>query len=314
VIPETRYAYSGDVAIAYQVVGEGERDFVLVPNWINQVEHLWNEPSVARWLRRLGGFGRLILFDRRGTGLSERVVPSLALEDQMEDVRAVMDAAGSGRATIVTLTEGSLMSLLFAATQPERVEAIVLCSPIAAYQRNEDVTWTFSSAERDAWFDQLESAWGTGRMMLYLAPSLADDERFVRWFAQLERLTGTPASFRRLRRSDSVDIRPVLGSITVPTLVASRSGSRARGSSRCPATTPCRWPATPRRSWTRSRSSSRDRDPSASRTGSSPPSCSPTSSIPRGSPPSWATGAGATCSPPITTSSRARSAATADGW
>ncbi|MFN8175281.1 MAG: adenylate/guanylate cyclase domain-containing protein [Solirubrobacteraceae bacterium] len=223
-IPETRYAYSGDVAIAYQVVGEGERDFVLVPNWINQVEHLWNEPSVARWLRRLGGFGRLILFDRRGTGLSERVVPSLALEDQMEDVRAVMDAAGSGRATIVTLTEGSLMSLLFAATQPERVEAIVLCSPIAAYQRNEDVTWTFSSAERDAWFDQLESAWGTGRMMLYLAPSLADDERFVRWFAQLERLTGTPASFRRLRRSDSVDIRPVLGSITVPTLVAQRNG------------------------------------------------------------------------------------------
>jgi len=224
VTPETRYAYSGEVAIAYQVVGEGERDFVLVPNWINQVEHLWEEPSVARWLRRLGTLGRLILFDRRGTGLSERIVPSLALEDQMEDVRAVMDAAGSDRATIITLTEGSMMSLLFAATQPERVDAIVLCSPIAAYRRNDEITWTFSPQERSQWFETLESEWGRGRMSVFLAPSLAHDERFIRWFAGLERLTGTPASFRRLRDSDSVDIRPVLGSIAAPVLVVQRTG------------------------------------------------------------------------------------------
>lgn len=223
--PETRYAYSGDIAIAYQVVGEGARDFVLVPNWINQIEHLWEEPSVARWLRRLTGFGRVILFDRRGTGLSERVVPSLALEDQMEDVRAVMDAAGSERATIVTLTEGSLMSLLFAASHPDRVEAVVLCAPIAAYLRNEDVTWTFSQRERDEWFGALETMWGTGQMSVHLAPSLAGDERFIRWFAGLERLTGTPAAFRRLRASDSVDIRPVLGTIGAPTLVVQRSGN-----------------------------------------------------------------------------------------
>ncbi len=222
---ETRYAYSGDVAIAYQVVGEGDRDLVLVPNWINQIEHLWNEPSVAHWLERLSGFGRLIMFDRRGTGLSERLVSSVALEDQMEDVRAVMDAAGSERATLVTLAEGSLMSLLFAASHPDRVEAMVLCSPIAAHVTNDEITWTFTPEERVAWFAGLEQAWGTGRMAAHLAPSLADDERFRLWFAALERLTTTPRGFRRLRESDCADIRPILASITVPTLILNRTGN-----------------------------------------------------------------------------------------
>ncbi len=222
---ETRYAYSGDVAIAYQVVGEGDRDLVLVPNWINQIEHLWTEPSIAHWLGRLAGFGRLILFDRRGTGLSERIVSSVALEDQMEDVRAVMDAAGSERATLVTLTEGSLMSLLFAASHPDRVDAMVLCSPIAAYVRNDDVSWAFTPEERVEWFAALERGWGTGAMFAHLAPSLGGDERFQRWFAALERLTTTPAGFRRLRDADCVDIRPVLPSIGVPTLILNRTGN-----------------------------------------------------------------------------------------
>src|SRR5205085_9766644 len=124
--PDTRYARSGDVHIAYQVVGEGPLDLVYVPSWISQVEHYWEEPSVARYFNRLASFSRLIMFDRRGSGMSDPLPRAPTLEEQMDDVVAVMDAAGSERAAVFALLEGGAMAALFAATHPERTTALIL--------------------------------------------------------------------------------------------------------------------------------------------------------------------------------------------
>ena len=130
-IPEIRYAKSGDVHVAYQVVGDGPRDLVLVPGWVSHLEYEWEEPRFSRFLRRLASFSRLILLDRRGTGLSDRVAALPSLEQRMDDVRAVMDAAGSARAAIFGISEGGPMAMMFAATYPERVSALVLCATFA---------------------------------------------------------------------------------------------------------------------------------------------------------------------------------------
>lgn len=134
-IPETRYAKSGDVNIAYQVVGEGPRDLVLVPGWVSNIEVFWEEPGLSRFLRRLASFSRLILFDKRGTGLSDRVTDLPTLETRMDDVRAVMDAVNSERAALLGYSEGGPMCALFAATYPARTSALIM---IASYGRR---TW-----------------------------------------------------------------------------------------------------------------------------------------------------------------------------
>jgi class 3 adenylate cyclase len=223
--PETRYALSGDVHIAYQVVGDGPIDLVYVPAWISQVEHYWEEPSVAHYFNRIASFSRLILFDRRGSGLSDPVLGAPTLEEQMDDVVAVMDAAGSERAAVFAQLEGGAMAALFAATHPERTSALVLYEAMARMSWAPDYDWATPREQREAYIDSgaLES-WGDGSRILDLAPKSAANPRLRDWFARLERLSASPGTAAALMRMNGqVDVRPVLQSIQAPTLVVHRS-------------------------------------------------------------------------------------------
>ena len=219
--PETRYARSGEVHIAYQVVGEGSIDLVYVPSWISQVEHYWEEPTVARYFERLASFSRLIMFDRRGSGLSDHLPRVPTLEEQMDDVVAVMDAVGSERAAIFAWLEGGAMAALFAATHPERTTALVLYEAMARMSWAPDYDWALRREEREA---GLRRPWGDGSRILALAPGAAGNQRLVQWFARLERLAASPGTAAKLVMMNAdVDVRAILPSISVPTLVLRRA-------------------------------------------------------------------------------------------
>ncbi len=225
--PETRYAKSGDLNIAYQVVGAGPFDLVYVPGWISNVELMWEEPPHARLLRRLASFSRLILFDKRGTGLSDAVpldhLPTL--EQRMDDVRAVMDAAGSERAAIFGSSEGGLMSVLFAATYPERTQALVALAIYAKRIWSEDYPWAPTPEIRAAEIESIERTWGGQMDISDLAPS-ADDAFKQRAIAYLRRSASPGAAVALLRMNTQIDVRGVLPTIRVPTLILQRVGDR----------------------------------------------------------------------------------------
>jgi class 3 adenylate cyclase len=222
--PETHYAHSGDVSLAYQVVGDGPVDLVLVPTWFNNVDLLWEEPSVSRFFERLVSFSRLVLFDRRGTGLSDPVDEPPGLEDQMDDVIAVMDAARVERAAVMGQLEGGAMSALFAASHPERVTHLVLYATFARVVRGEGYEWAQTREERSARLAGFFDAWGTGKRLAVFAPSLAGDESMRRWMARFERASAPPAVVRPfIEAMADLDVRAVLPSIRVPTLVLQRA-------------------------------------------------------------------------------------------
>jgi len=221
--PETRYAKSGDIHIAYQVTGDGPIDLVYVPTWISHVEHLWEEPRVARFFERLASFARLILFDRRGSGLSDPA-PAPALEEQMDDVLAVLDAVGSERAALFAQLEGGGMATMFAATHPERTGALVLFTAWARIVYDTDYEWANTDEEREGLVEELTAGWGTKEQFPALAPSTAGEARFEEWFAKLQRLGASPGVARRMFEVvGSYDVRPVLPTIRVPTLVMNRA-------------------------------------------------------------------------------------------
>ncbi len=215
---ETRYAKSGDVHIAYQIVGSGPLDLVVVPGFISHVEWFWEEPTCARLLARLAAFSRLILFDKRGTGLSDRVAQVPTLEQRMDDVRAVLDAAGSERAAIIGVSEGGPMSVLFTATYPERTAALVLYGSFADFSSS---VATPQEVERMLQF--MDMSWGTGLSLLRFAPSVVDDERFRQWWGRFERMAASPgAAMALIRMNREIDVRPVLPAVHVPTLILHR--------------------------------------------------------------------------------------------
>ena len=184
--PETRYAPSKDGYVAYQIVGHGPLDLVIIPGWANNIEVMWEEPTRASYLRRLATFSRLLCFDKRGTGVSDPV-PLAALptlEEWMDDVRAVMDAAGSKRAALLGSNEGGPMAMLFAATYPERVSALILNDTFARLLRDIDYPWGFPPDLVPRFLQQIEEGWGTAHNVDVLGPSVAHDERFRRWFAR----------------------------------------------------------------------------------------------------------------------------------
>jgi len=221
--PETRYAKSGDIHIAYQVTGDGPIDLVYVPTWISHVEHLWEEPRVARFFERLASFARLILFDRRGSGLSDPA-PAPALEEQMDDVLAVLDAVGSERAALFAQLEGGGMATMFAATHPERTGALVLFAAWARIVYDEGYEWANAPEARAQLVEELTTGWGTKERLPGLAPSVAEEPRFQEWFAKLQRLGASPGVARRMFEVvGSYDVRPVLPTIRVPTLVMNRA-------------------------------------------------------------------------------------------
>ncbi len=223
--PETRYAKSGDVNIAYQVVGDGPFDLVWVPGWVSHLEHDWDEPSSARFLNRLASFSRLIRLDKRGTGLSDRVSPAElpTLEERMDDVRAVMDAVGSERAALLGASEGGSLGALFAATYPERTTALVLYAANARHPAHD-----LTAEQLQPILDAFERSWGQGMALPMWAPSRADDPQLKEWGARFERLGASPgAAVALFRMAAAIDIRHVLPAIRVPTLILHRTGDQA---------------------------------------------------------------------------------------
>ncbi len=226
--PTTKYAKNGDVHIAYQVVGEGEHNLVLVPGWVSHVEYAWEEPSFSSFLKRLASFSRLILLDRRGTGLSDRTSELPTLEQRMDDVRAVMDASGTERATLVGLSEGGPMCMTFAATYPARTSALVLYGTFARMVRTADYPIGLPAEQLESFLDAIEQTWGTGAISAdRFGPSAAHDEAFRRSWARFERLAVSPGGMKSLLRMTSeTDARHTLPVIRVPTLILHRDGDR----------------------------------------------------------------------------------------
>jgi len=225
--PETHYAVSDGVHIAYQVVGTGPFDLVYVPGWVSNVEIMWEEPRLAAFLGRLASFARLIVFDKRGTGLSDPVpdgeLPDL--ERRMDDVRAVMDAAGSERAALLGHSEGGNMCILFSATFPERTSALVLVGCYAKRSRTDDYPWAPDPVERERDIAEIERTWGRVDPTPALAPSLADDQAFRDWVSRYLRLSASPrAAAAVLRMNTQIDTRDVLPAIRVPSLLIYRTG------------------------------------------------------------------------------------------
>jgi pimeloyl-ACP methyl ester carboxylesterase len=226
--PKTQYAKSGDVSIAHAVFGEGPPDLVIVPGFTSHVELVWDLPAAARTLERLASFARVIMFDKRGTGLSDPVLTVPTFEERMDDVRAVMDAAGSERAALLGISEGAAMSALFGATYPERTSALVLYGGLARSTWAEDYPYALpAEAMLESVMQLLAPHLEDGSMLEVFAPSIADEPGVKDAFIRFQRYAASPAMFAQLYAMFlDVDIRAVLPSIHVPTLVIHRRGDR----------------------------------------------------------------------------------------
>lgn len=227
--PKTQYAKSGDVHIAYQVVGEGPMDLVFIPGFVSHVEQAWESPGRARFFRRLASFSRLILFDKRGTGLSDRASQIFTLEQRMDDVRAVMDAVGSERAALFGISEGGPMAILFATTYPQRTTALIIYGSYARRLWAPDHPFGVSDDLWEGILTGIERHWGTpeGADLNVWAPSVAHDERAREAWANYLRSAASPgAALTVMRMNLEIDVRSVLPAVRVPTLIMHRSGDR----------------------------------------------------------------------------------------
>jgi class 3 adenylate cyclase len=226
VLPETRYAHSGDVHIAYQVVGEAKPDILLVPEFWHSIEAQWDEPSLAAFLDRLSSFGRLIAFDQRGTGVSDPIPPKEmpSLEQWLDDIKIVMAEVRSEQAVLLGLGGGGSLSMLFAATHPERVAGLVLVNSFARLVEAPDYPWGRAPVLEEELLDVMRAGWGRGVLLDLVAPSKVGDETFRQWWARYQRLGSSPGVIVHIRAMlEELDIRDVLPSIRAPTLVLHRS-------------------------------------------------------------------------------------------
>jgi class 3 adenylate cyclase len=224
--PQVRYAQSGDVSIAYQVVGSGDVDLVVALGALTNLNVLWDEPAYRRFMERLGEFARVVVFDKRGMGLSDRVEVG-TLEERMDDVRAVMDAVGSQRSAVMGISEGGPLSILFAATYPERTRGLVLCGAEVKEETTDDWPWGENTrADHDAGMATVHERWGqSGRSIAYFVPSLAGDPRAEQWFQRLQVESATPRTARAfMDMAFDIDIRDVVPSVHVPALIVHRTG------------------------------------------------------------------------------------------
>jgi class 3 adenylate cyclase len=222
-VPETRYAQNGDIHLAYQTLGEGPPDLLSVnagPG--SHVEHLWEEPAIARSTRRFASYGRVILFDQRGSGLSDPVGPREVptMDQHVDDIRAVLDEVGSERAVVMGYLAGTAPAMVFAASHPERVSSLMLFGPYARLTIDDDYPIGVPSEVVDQIVQLTLSTWGKGGALPFFAPSMVDDERFKLWWGQMERLSASPGTAAALiRQWFDIDVRRVLPTIRVPTLV-----------------------------------------------------------------------------------------------
>jgi pimeloyl-ACP methyl ester carboxylesterase len=228
-VPETRYAKSGDVHIAYQVVGDGPLDLVWVQGWVSNVEAMWDVRPMSRFVERLASFSRVILFDKRGTGLSDAVSEGglPPLEVRMDDLRAVLDSVGSEQTALLGHSEGGNMCVLFAATHPKRTLALITFSVYAKRVWSSDYPWAPTAAERETWLLDVERTWGRPETIVDLAPSLALNPTLLEQSARYWRLSASPQAAVALGKMNTqIDVRALLPTIRVPTLVMHRSGDR----------------------------------------------------------------------------------------
>lgn len=217
--PTTRYARSDDVHIAYQVFGTGV-DLILVPGFVSHIDNYWDEPRFARWLERLGGYARVVMFDKRGTGLSSRVPNLPTMDERMDDLRAVMDAEGIDRAAIFGISEGGSLASLFAAHHPERCNALILYGAFARFS-----SWIATDEDFEDFLEYIRERWGTGESLPWFAPSCADDPVLQEWWGKFERLGGDPkAASELMLMNRQIDITDILPTIRVPALVIHRRG------------------------------------------------------------------------------------------
>jgi pimeloyl-ACP methyl ester carboxylesterase/DNA-binding CsgD family transcriptional regulator len=229
--PDTRYVESGGLSIAYQVVGDGPLDLVFIPSFVSNLELAWDWPPLAAFYLAFTAFSRLILFDKRGTGLSDRVKRLPTTDERMDDLRAVMDATGSERAAIVGLSEGAPLAITFAAAYPERVSHLIVYGPLPKASRSDDYPW----AEPAEWWDEVierfERRWGSPDYMAadvaWRAPSERENEAFVEWWSQYRRLGASPGAAADLARMNArIDVRHLLPAIHAPTTVIVRDRDR----------------------------------------------------------------------------------------
>ncbi|MBA3330636.1 MAG: adenylate/guanylate cyclase domain-containing protein [Actinobacteria bacterium] len=221
-VPETRYARSGDINIAYQVLGEGAFDVVYIPSAVSHVDLIWDDPARASYFERLASFCRLIIFDKRGTGASDPIVVG-DLETRIDDVRAVMDAAGSRRAAVIGVSEGGPMSVLFAATHPSRVAALAMYGSLPRFEWAPDFPWGRTRAEWDRELEDDVRRWGTIELARERLPGASEEE--AARYARRLRLSASPNAYRQIERiNQEIDVRNVLPAIAVPTLVLHRTG------------------------------------------------------------------------------------------
>lgn len=221
--PQTRYARSGEIHIAYQVVGDGPMDLVFVPGWVSHVEAWWEMPLAQRFLLRLSSFSRLILFDKRGTGASDRVAGFPTIEERIDDVRAVMDEAGSERAAMVGFSEGGTMGVMFAALHPDRISALVLYGAFARWLKSPDYPFGFAPDAQEQGLAIIEQGWGRGVLASLMNPTRAEEPEIRQGWARYESLSASPGSAVAMARVNaSFDVRHVLPVIRVPTLVVHR--------------------------------------------------------------------------------------------
>ena len=223
--PPIRYARAGEHNIAYQVHGDGPVDILFATGLISHLETLWDEPGLVRLFDSYADFGRLILMDRRGMGMSDPLDGPVALQEEIADADAVLDAVGSTSAALFGYTAGGPFVLQYAASRPERVRALILYAAFARATRADDMPWAPSEAEREERLGQLIDQWGAGSNLALLAPSASGDPSMQAWFARLERLAAAPGQMRTLARMlGAVDVRDLLSDLRVPTLVLHRTG------------------------------------------------------------------------------------------
>ena len=216
--PDTRYARSGDVHVAYQIFGKGAVNLVIAPPFVSNIEVYWEAPALASWLQRLASFARVAIFDKRGTGLSDRVAELPGLDQRMDDLRAVMDAAGMAQAALLGVSEGGPLVAMFAATYPQRCSALVLYGGFARF-----TSWLPTEEALATFLGYIDQAWGSGGSVSFLAPSLANDPAAQQWQGRFERLGASPSAASALMRMNSqIDISDIVSTIRVPTLVIHR--------------------------------------------------------------------------------------------
>ncbi|HEY7618562.1 MAG TPA: adenylate/guanylate cyclase domain-containing protein [Solirubrobacteraceae bacterium] len=224
---ETRYARNDGATIAWTSAGDAPTDLLFIPGFISHVEHLWEQPGLAGFFERLTGFTRFIVMDRRGCGLSDSRPEELGLDDEVADVLAVLDAAGSERAVLMGYTTGGLLAITVAARAPERVQALVLYASMARAVADDEVDWTLDEVERRALWARLADAWGTGTNLEQIAPSRKDDPRMRAWMARMERLSSSPGELLKLMNYvGGHNVSHLLGELRVPTLIVHRTGDR----------------------------------------------------------------------------------------